>query len=78
MSGPMPAGSPSVSAKDRDIAGLSVLDHRLAAQFLDVALGVTFELLLHQLLAHLALGGRVVGVGLLLAAQRIDLDALLR
>src|SRR5436190_11495492 len=77
MSGPIPAGSPRVSASGRDMASaLPVFDHSLIAQFLEVPLGGNFEGLIEHLVANLFF--RRPALGLPLAAQRIDFDALRR
>src|ERR1700730_13509172 len=74
-SGPIPAGSPSVSATGRGI--LLAFDHRLAAQFLEIALGPGLGLLAPKLLAGLPRFGRLL-LGFLLLAQREQLNALRR
>src|SRR5262245_50671422 len=77
MSGPIPAGSPSVRARGRAIKPLLAFDHSLFAQLLKIALGFELELLGENLVAGRALLGSVLG-GLLSLAQREQLDPLLR
>src|SRR3981189_2460109 len=76
MSGPIPAGSPSVSAKGGGISlALLVLEHRAATYLLQVLLGSLLVALGHETLLGLALARGVVGRRLLLGANRKHLDA---
>src|ERR1700722_9111506 len=75
MSGPIPAGSPSVRASGRTITRLLALDHRLIAQFAKELLGLGLEFLTEQLFAGLPLLRRIL-LRLLAFAQREQLDAL--
>src|SRR6202042_2418104 len=77
ISGPIPAGSPSVRARGRVIKTLLAFDHRLFAQLLKKALGFGLELLVENLVARLTLLGSVLGRFLLLA-QGEQFDPLLR
>src|SRR6266545_3120442 len=76
MSGPIPAGSPRVSASGRGIGRvLLVFNHRAAAYFLQILLGSLLEALGEHAFADLALAGCVVGGGLLLGADRKQFDS---
>src|ERR1700674_534256 len=77
MSGPIPAGSPSVKASGRTIKTLLAFDHRLLAQLLKEALGSELEFFVEDLVARLALLGSFLG-RFLLFAQREQLDPLRR
>src|SRR5258708_40329901 len=58
-------------------ASLLAFDHRLAAQFAKIVLGLGLELIAEHFLAHFALLGGF-GLGFLFFAQREQLDALRR
>src|SRR5471032_1367408 len=75
MSGPMPAGSPSVSASGSAMA-LPDLDQRLAAQFLEILLRDRLVAFLVDRIARFALGGAFAALGFNLAADGEQLDAL--
>src|ERR1700761_3022313 len=75
MSGPIPAGSPSVRASGRTIATLLALDHRLLSQLAKKLFGFDLEFLGEELLAGLSLLRRIF-LGLLAFAQREQLDSL--
>src|SRR2546426_8575799 len=60
-----------------DAASLLAFDHRLAAQFAKIVLGLRLELLAEDFLARLALFG-CVGFRFLFLAQGEQLDALRR
>src|SRR5580700_7158838 len=75
MSGPIPAGSPSVRASGRTITRLLMLDHRLLAQLAKKLLRLGLEFLTEYLLAGLPLL-RGILLRLLALAQRKQLDAL--
>src|SRR5262245_28389659 len=90
MSGPMPAGSPSVSAKGKDIGLLRDIRRQasrndtpvrrravpLVAQFLEEPRRVGLKVPGIDLLLGLLLADGIVLGGRLLGAQRVDLDAL--
>src|SRR6516165_10151678 len=80
MSGPIPAGSPSVSARGDRMrvllaVALRIFDQGLAAQLLQVSLRLLLEFLIEQGFARLLLVERVIGLGGVLAADREHLDA---
>src|SRR5215216_4618271 len=75
MSGPIPAGSPSVSARGC-IRTSTVFDHRSGTQLLQIALALVSEALLQYFLANLALARQFAGRCSFLA-EREQLDALL-
>src|SRR6202035_526532 len=79
MSAPIPAGSPSVSPRGSDIAGVLLgrarLDQRLAAQLLQIPLRLLLEFLVEQGFLSLLLARGVVGLGGVLGADREHLDA---
>src|SRR5262249_55450426 len=77
MSGPMPAGSPSVSARGIELPGreFSGLDQSFATQPLQIRLRLLFEALGVQRVAGLTLAGRI-GPRVLLAADRDHFHAM--
>src|SRR2546421_9772302 len=77
MSGPMPAGSPSVSASGR-VIWLFVLDECLAAQFLQELLRERLIALVEHFVAHLPPCRRIRAGRRRLAAHREHLDTLRR
>src|SRR6266545_5712971 len=76
MSGPIPAGSPRVSASGRGIGrALPVFDHRAAPYFLQILLRLLLELFGEHAVADLTLAGRVFGCRLLLGADGKHFDS---